>query len=423
MAKTAFESRSYAFKAVDSVKDGVRTISKFNPEIIFIEENQPDIDASKLINLLSASKNTKNICVVVMSDGYDKDTRLNGLKSGVYDFMYKPYTGEEMKNLADSVRSFSDDVTDTKSGRVLVVEDSRIVCMVYEEIFTRLGYTFQIESDSTRAVDTIRAFRPDLILMDANMPDLDGFELTEMIRRDRELRSVRIIMVTSDTKKKSTVKALKLGVNDFLTKPFDEEVLIARMSTHLNGKRLYDDLLKAFGELNSLKDRLERLSITDGLTNLYNHRHFYDTLLDEMTKAKETGSPLSTLLFDIDHFKTFNDTHGHKAGDEVLRATAMVMSEALPEGAFLARYGGEEFGVLFPGLSLEEAFVEGDRLRHAVENAKVAFEGKIFSVTVSGGVGEWDGEIGDGPLIQMTDAALYKSKEAGRNQLTRALSG
>jgi diguanylate cyclase (GGDEF)-like protein len=256
--------------------------------------------------------------------------------------------------------------------------------------------------------------------MDANMPGMSGFELTQKIKSDKKMENIRIIMVTADTKKQSVVKALDYGAVDFLTKPFDEDALLARIRLHLNNKRLFDDLTRAYAELRSLNDRLELLSITDGLTGLFNHRYFHEELNLEMERAAAAQKPLSLILFDIDHFKKFNDVHGHKAGDAVLQAVGVTVMESVGDDDTAARYGGEEFAIIMPGVTMDKAMESAERLLRAVEKSELQYGGATLKVTISIGVAMWDGKLSDHRFIELADKALYESKKGGRNRVTAA---
>ncbi|MBF0169599.1 MAG: diguanylate cyclase, partial [Nitrospinae bacterium] len=305
-----------------------------------------------------------------------------------------------------------------RKDRVMVVEDSPIVNRVYREILERHRFDYQIVAEPTVALAAIRDFMPDLILMDAQMPEIDGFSLTGMIRAEKRFSNVRIIMVTSDQKTESFLKALQIGASDFVTKPFNEEVLLARMRVHLNNKRLYDDLAAAFGELRELKNKLERLSTTDGLSGLYNHRHFYELFLAETGRSKREKTPLSFLMCDIDHFKKFNDTWGHLAGDKVIQAVARTVKETCRAYDIVARYGGEEFAVLAPDTDMEGIAQLAERIRSAVELLEVPLDGEVLRVTSSGGFAVWNGTESVKDLIKRADEALYVSKKGGRNRVT-----
>ena len=419
LVKSALSSSGYEVRLAGNGKEGLAAATKEKPDLILLDYVMPEMDGLDFICILKGAENTKNIPVVMITSNFDEKLRQDGLAAGVVDFLYKPFTPEDLKEFIDSLFERGQ-LEEADKSKILVIEDSKILCKIYEQILSKTGHEFMIVDESIKALDRVREFGPDLILMDGNMPDIDGFELTKRIKADKDLENIRIIMVTSDTKKKSTLKALEYGVVDFLTKPFDEEVLLARMRVHLNNKKLYDDLSKAYEEMKILKDKLERLSITDGLTGLYNHRHFHEVLKDEISRGGRYGTTLSLLLFDIDHFKKFNDTYGHKSGDRVLKTIASVIEKSKRDSDIAARYGGEEFAVILPQTGIAGAEKIAERIRKNIEINKVDLTGDVVSVTVSIGVAEWAGEDNEDKLVVRADEALYRSKENGRNRVTVA---
>jgi len=413
-------ARGYHSVTCRSAKEAFHLLQHERYSLVVIDNLLEDMDGLSFIHILRGAQTTRETSVAMIYAEGDETSREEGSKAGVCAFIGRPFEPEELAAFVDRLFKSGKLAAQTNRDKVMVIEDSRIVCRMYAQILAQHKYDYRIVMDSTKALEEVKAFMPDLILMDANMPVVDGFDLTRLIMENRDTENIRIVMVTADTKKKSTLKALEYGVVDFLTKPFDEEVLVARMRTHLNNKRLFDDLEKAYEEMKILKDKLELLSITDGLTGLFNHRHFHDTLAAMRETAVSEGSSLSLLLYDIDGFKKFNDVHGHKAGDAVLRAVAGETKRIAGVTGVAARYGGEEFAVLLPGSGQFEAMNTAEAVRSAIEKLSVEYGGKILSVTVSIGVAVWDFECTDHQFIESADKALYKSKADGKNRATLA---
>lgn len=417
LAEGALSGGGYDVTVAQNGKEGLNHARNGGYDLALLDYMMPELDGLAFVSILKGAEKTKNIPVVMVTSAYDEKLRQDGFAAGVVDFFYKPFAPDELVDFVDTLFE-SNKLEPPESSKVLAIDDSPIVCKTYQQILSKTGHDYRIVKDSTQALETIRKFMPDLILMDAYMPNIDGYELTRMIKADKDLDTIRIIMVTADTEKKSTLKALDYGVEDFLTKPFDEEVLLARMRAHLNNKKLYDDLMKAYKEMKVLKDKLEMLSITDGLTGLYNHRHFHEVLIDELARAKRYGAKLSILLFDIDFFKKFNDTYGHKVGDRVLKTIAGVIERSKRKNDITARYGGEEFAVILPETGEEGALSIAERIRENVENTKINLSGKTLNVTISIGVAVWDHECDEHEFVDQADKALYQSKDAGRNRVT-----
>ncbi|MBF0290683.1 MAG: diguanylate cyclase [Nitrospinae bacterium] len=418
--KNALEASGYKISGAVNSRDALKAVSETNFDLVIVDEETPEMPGISFAAMLKATQATRNTPIAIVSYSYSEKIREDGFKIGIIGFLHSPFTEGEAVDFVDSL-FFSGKINQSPEiPRILAVEDSLLICKMYKVILAKHGYDIRVEQDPLKAEEVIKEYNPHLILMDANMPGMDGFELTRRIKADKKTENIRVIMVTGDTKKQSAVKALDYGAVDFLTKPFDEDGLLARMRAHLNNKRLFDDLTRAYHELRSLNDRLELLSITDGLTGLFNHRYFHEELNLEMERALSAKKPLSLTLFDIDHFKKFNDTHGHKAGDAVLQAVGDAIKKSVGDDETAARYGGEEFAIIMPGVQVGKAMESAERLRRAIEVTELPYGDMILKVTVSIGVAMWDGKLSDHRLIELADKALYESKKGGRNRVTAA---
>lgn len=418
--KNPLEASGYKISVAVNSREALKAVSETNFDLVIVDEETPEMPGISFAGMVKAAQATRNTPVAIVSYSYSEKIREDGFKIGIIGFLHSPFTEGEAVDFVDSL-FFSGKINQSPEiPRILAVEDSMLICKMYKAILAKHGYDIRVEQDPLKAEEVIREYNPHLILMDASMPGMDGFELTRKIKADKKTENIRVIMVTGDTKKQSAVKALDYGAVDFLTKPFDEDGLLARMRAHLNNKRLFDDLTRAYHELRSLNDRLELLSITDGLTGLFNHRYFHEELNLEMERALSAQKPLSLTLFDIDHFKKFNDAHGHKAGDAVLQAVGEVIKKSVGDDETAARYGGEEFAIIMPGIQMGKAMESAERLRRAIEVTELPYGDMILKVTVSIGVAMWDGKLSDHRLIELADKALYKSKEGGRNRVTAA---
>ena len=279
----------------------------------------------------------------------------------------------------------------------------------------RLGYTVTAAADGRQALELIARQPFDVVLLDIKMPGLTGFQVLQAIRRIHSVTDLPVVMVTSSDDSDSIVEALQLGANDYVTKPIDFPVALARIRTHL----LLRQMVLALEEANQ---KLERLSFLDGLTNIANRRRFDEFLQIEWRRAVREAAPLSVILADIDFFKAYNDTYGHEAGDEILKKVAGALAATVNRPADLvARYGGEEFIVALPGTDAAGALVLAERLRAAVEALAVAHSTSRAAahVTISVGVATTIPERGAAPeaLVAAADQALYEAKHDGRNRV------
>ncbi|MGH7503483.1 MAG: diguanylate cyclase [Longimicrobiales bacterium] len=300
-------------------------------------------------------------------------------------------------------------------GRILVVDDNRDNA---EIISTRLrfrGYEVEQAGTGEIALAAIHSIPPDLVLLDVMLPDIDGFEISRRVKGDSELPFIPIILVTARDSTEDKIMGFDAGADDYLTKPIVFSELEARVRSMLRIKRLQD-------ELEAKNRELERLSISDGLTGLYNHRHIHGLLREEFERSSRTSEALSVAMLDLDHFKSVNDTYGHQAGDSVLQQLADILRVTARDVDRLGRYGGEEFLAILPATSADGAEVFVERVRAAVERHPFHIgRDEPLGMTISGGVATypheavWSTEM----LIRRADEALYAAKARGRNRVLR----
>ena len=219
-------------------------------------------------------------------------------------------------------------------------------------------------------------------------------------------------MLTSQAEPADKVKGLQMGAFDYVTKPFDEGELLARVDIQLQLKELREALQEKNRQLQEMANR-------DGLTGLYNHRYFHEQLSKDFLRARRYHESLSCVLLDIDHFKKFNDTYGHQTGDVVLTNLGHVIEDSIRDSDFAARYGGEEFALILYHADGSEAVYVAERLRRMVEDYWVHDKGNVLHITISIGVATFPHKaIHDSKeLVECADKALYNAKENGRNRV------
>ncbi len=297
-------------------------------------------------------------------------------------------------------------------AKVLIIDDSRVMVEFARSTLTEIGQEVLTASDGLSGIEKAKAEKPQLILLDVIMPGIDGYETCSRLKNCKDTREIPIVMLTSKAEPADKVKGLALGAVDYITKPFDVGELIARVNIQIKLRELYE----------ALQDRnrqLERLAIRDGLTTLYNHRHFQERLAVEVARSKRYGDPLACILSDIDHFKHFNDTYGHQAGDAILSEMGKLFKELTRSCDVPARYGGEEFAIILPKCDLSMALFCAERLRKTIEDNEFTFKDVTFRVTISiGGAIFPDERISShGELLEGADKALYSAKRGGRNRV------
>ncbi|MEO5899961.1 MAG: diguanylate cyclase [Ilumatobacteraceae bacterium] len=297
------------------------------------------------------------------------------------------------------------------AGRILVADDSLVVRAVLRDQLEREGYEVFEATDGLTVLAQTAAIRPDAILLDIEMPGLDGHQVLVRLKDDEQLRDIPVVFLTGRTTTEEMVAGLRAGAHDYLKKPFEPAELIARIGGAVRIKRLQD-------ELRERNDQLDRLSRIDPLTGCYNRRHIDEQLLRHASSARRRAQPMAVLMLDIDHFKRVNDTEGHPGGDIVLQQVVHRLQNAVRVDDLVGRWGGEEFVIIAPQTDLAGGMLLAERVRLAVADTPMDLGDHSITVTVSVGCASG---IDDGTaLLSQADVALYQSKSDGRNRSTAA---
>ncbi len=284
--------------------------------------------------------------------------------------------------------------------RLLIVDDQPVNIQALHRVFAG-DCQVLMATEGARALQICRDRHPDLVLLDVQMPGMDGHELCAELKSDPLLRVIPIIFVTAQDRPEDETRALDAGAADFITKPFNPTVVRARVRTQLT--------LKAQADL------LRELAFIDGLTGVHNRRHFDERFIAEARRAQRSRSPLAIVLADVDHFKRYNDALGHLAGDDCLRRVAGALRTCLRRPTdLLARYGGEEFVSLLPDTDLAGAIGVAQLMEDTVRALALPHPGVQGSVTISLGVSAGLQPTG---LVAAADRALYLAKAAGRGRV------
>lgn len=291
------------------------------------------------------------------------------------------------------------------TARLLIVDDDPSNIRLLASIFDK-DYDILFALSGQDAIDISLRERPDLILLDVMMPDLDGYTVCQTIKNHSLTKDIPIVFVTAHCDVEEEIRGLEMGAADYISKPFYPKIVKIRVSNQI--------------ELKYAREKLTKLAITDGLTGIANRRYFDDQLAHEWTRARRLNQPLAIAMIDVDWFKKYNDHYGHQGGDDCLRHVADVLSNvAKRDSDFVARYGGEEFAVILPMTQAENALTLSKNICIALSNLQIPHALSDFGhVTLSVGVAVSCPTQTSNPqtLLMNADKALYTAKAQGRNQ-------
>ena len=293
-----------------------------------------------------------------------------------------------------------------KKPTILVVDDMTTTLLLIHDLL-KDTYEVKIAKSGTKALEILESPNDiDLILLDIEMPDINGYDVCKRIKNNETIKNIPIIFITGRTSQEDEEYGLNLGAIDYITKPFNKAIVKLRIKNYLN--------------LKIKNDMLEKLSMYDGLTNIRNRRYFDETFEKTFSEIKRDKKSLAVLMIDIDFFKPYNDNYGHGQGDETLRKVAKALEKTIKRASdFVARYGGEEFVILLKDINKDGVEAVANNLLNAVRELKITHEfSKIENyVTVSIGVSYYNSssDITKLELLLKADETLYNVKNSGRN--------
>jgi len=317
-------------------------------------------------------------------------------------------------------------------GRVLVVDDNSLAAHALKGYLGQLGYAPTIVPNGWEALKKLNSEPYDLLILDLQMPEIDGHEVLRLLRQTPEFHRLPVVVMSSHEEVDVMAACIESGADDFVIKPFNPVMLRARLHTLMEKKQFRDAEARHLAELLELREELERTNralrdanctlqtyaFTDTLTGLPNRRSAVENLdrcWELFLRSKRT---FSCLMVDIDRFKSFNDTFGHDCGDHVLAEVARHLKETVRACDLVCRFGGEEFLVVCPDTDLAGALLVGERVRQLLGAQPVLYKGQSHTVTASIGVAETlPGMDRPESLLKCADEALYQAKEQGRNRV------
>ena len=297
--------------------------------------------------------------------------------------------------------------------KILIAEDDPVSRRLLEAKLVKWGYDVVVTCDGDEAWEALRAEdAPRLAILDWMMPGLDGVEICGRMRKEAREPYIYIILLTALHRDEDLVTGMEAGADDYITKPFKANELRVRLRA---GRRI----IELQNELIEAREALRERATHDPLTGLWNHEEILRILRRHLSRAKREGGEVSVIMADLDHFKNVNDTHGHMAGDTVLRQTAVRMLSMVRDYDYVGRYGGEEFLIVLPGSDMEGATVLAERLCLSISSQSMDIPEGMIPVTISLGVANncKEKKSDTDSLVHAADLALYRAKEKGRNRV------
>jgi diguanylate cyclase (GGDEF)-like protein len=337
--------------------------------------------------------------IICLSERGDFDTRLRAVRSGVDAFFTLPVNTIALIDWLDTMTA----IGPPDPYRILIVEDEVDLANYHAAKLVEAGMRVEVVTNALQVMAPLVDFRPDLVLMDMYMPGCDGMDLAAVIRQQGDFIGIPIVFLSAETNRDMQLEAMRLGGDDFMTKPILPDHLITAIDSRVKRSRMVRSVM-----------------VRDSLTGLFNHTTTKEYLELELARANRNQLPLSFAIIDIDHFKSINDSYGHPAGDRVLKSVSRLLQQRLRRSDVIGRYGGEEFAVVLAGADGPTAFRVLDQIRLGLTQVRQQARDEAFTVTFSCGIASFPG-YADGPaLTSAADRALYDAKRDGRNRVVLA---
>ena len=391
----------YRVEAFSNASALVQAVADKRPALILADIILPEGELAGIEAVQSIQKRHRkgNIPVIFISSRNDFDARLGAARAGGVAYFCKPVVIEPLVDAIDNLTS----VDEVEPLRILIVDDEPTQAQHNALVLRQAEMTTEIVTDPMAVFDALDEFFPQLILMDMYMPGCSGTELAKVIRQRSEYVGVPIVFLSSETDRHAQLEAMRIGGDDFLTKPIKPSDLID--SVRIRAER--------YRTMRSFMSR-------DSLTGLLNHSHIVECLDHEVARAARYGSTVCYAMLDIDHFKDVNDAYGHAVGDSVIKSLSRLLQQRLRKTDIIGRYGGEEFAVIMLETPLSAAVRVMDELRERFAQIQHHSGDEVFSATLSCGIVVTPPVTDAGEIGELADKLLYQAKENGRNQVVSA---
>ena len=390
------------YDTASTQKEAMSLLESKSYDLVIMDIYLPD-SSGNFIGALIRKKN--RIIIITGVDNEDNREKLVSLP--IVDYLYKTDERTVVTYLINAIKR----LMQNEQTVVAVCDDSKLSRLQITQILANQNLAYLELVDGKEAYECVakQGMQIDLIITDVHMPRMGGIDLVRNIRHTYTGNELPILALSSSEKSSLVSQLLKIGANDYVSKPISNEEFLTRLNATLDQSRLYH-------ENQLLIQELQMAATTDFLTKLYNRNFFYSTIKHVQAQAKREGYQYGILMIDIDHFKHVNDNFGHEAGDIAIKKVAHIIKKTARESDIACRWGGEELLILVPKSSLTELVQFAERLRIRIESSPIIVETEIleFSITASFGVSIGDDDNIEN-VIAKADEYLYKVKESGRN--------
>jgi diguanylate cyclase (GGDEF)-like protein len=383
---------------VDALRDAM---AKLDASHILVRLRDGAVDGSLLDQLgaLDLNENDTAPALVFISDDASVPTRIQAVRVGAQAFVIPPLNA---LSLVDRLEGLNRNGR-AEPYRIMIVDDDVMMSKYYKTILAGAAMDVLVVNEPMNVVQHLSDFRPELILMDHYMPEVQGRELAAVIRQEAAYDSIPIVFLSAEDDAATQQRVMGIGADDFLNKSIRPEHLISAVGNRARRFRA-----------------LRATMLRDSLTGLLNHTATKEQLAIDIARMARTGKPLTFCLLDLDNFKHVNDSYGHPAGDRVLRAMAHLLKQRLRVSDVIGRYGGEEFAIALADTSIEDARRVFDEIRESFFAIPQSCEGGTFNVSFSAGLASYPQAGNATRLTEAADKALYRAKHQGRNRVALA---
>ncbi|MBX2833969.1 MAG: PleD family two-component system response regulator [Micavibrio sp.] len=417
--------------------DALKKVEEESPDLVLLDVMMPGMDGFEVCTRIKQNPATAHVPVVMVTALTDSVDKVRGLESGADDFLSKPINDVallarvrslvRLKMSTDEWRVRENTATQlgvvdesanvmeqsAEKANILIIEDKDFELNKMKQTLMQDHDLVQGVSNGPEALSLIKSQDFELLIVSLNLASEDGLRLCSHLRSNERTRSIPLVMVAGQEDMQRVAHGLEIGAHDYILRPVDRNELLARVRTQIRRKR-FQERLRSTYEI-SLS-----MALTDSLTGLYNRRYLEVHLEKLLEKNIESKKALAVLMMDIDFFKAVNDTHGHKAGDEVLQTFAQRMKDGLRSFDLVARLGGEEFVAILPDVTTERAYMIAERLRRAIEELPFKISGPAGAISVTTSIGATiitadQPNVSVYTSLERADKMLYDAKAGGRN--------